>query len=125
MWSMNKMSSSLISLLFSNAKAWFFMGIFNSSFCAHYQWLLLVRRTIGRGRGTSTFHLLYLFCLVFFCFCFCHMQELLLQIKKEIVQHLQTAQHCSERKDILPSEKDIHATIHKITTEKSSSGLFF
>lgn len=51
MWSMNKMSSSLISLFFSIAKVLSFMGTFNRFLCAYYEGLLLGNRTIGRDRG--------------------------------------------------------------------------
>lgn len=89
-----------------------------AAFYGYFQQILICSLSVttagedyGKGAGTFTFQLLYLFCLVFFC----HMQELLLQIKKEIVQHLQIAQHCSERQDMLLSEM-----VAWVTTENLS-----
>jgi len=69
MGSMNKMSSSLISLFFSSAKGCFFVGIFNRSLCAHYQWLLRGEEDYRKGAGDFYFSFTLFVLLVFFATC--------------------------------------------------------
>lgn len=106
------------SLFFPSGKAYSSMVFLTDHYlCAHYQWLLLGSRTKGGRQGTFTFHLLYSVWFFATCNNFTNGKS---------VQHLQIAQHCSERKDIVLSEKDIHPCHHTYNKYwKSPSGFFF